>query len=757
MMRQSTLGVLLTVTLACEPPAEQVEATLELPDTVTFSAHIAPILYENCVACHRVDGHAPFSLTSYGDAKLQGPAITEATAARRMPPWLPERGEHQFDGERFLTDWQIGAIRKWVESGAPPGDSTAIPELPAMAHGWQLGEPDMVLEMPNAFTLYAMGPDRFRNFVIPVDIDRPRYVRAVDLDPGEGRVIHHAMIMVDDTHSSKRRDRQDPEPGFDGMFAGSAARPPSGSFLGWTPGKVPDEGTPGLAWKLEPGMDVVLQLHLQPRGHEQEVRAAVGLYFTDEPPTRLSYWLTLGSRKIDLPAGKRGIEVFDSYVLPVDARIFGMYPHAHYLGDEIESTATLPSGESISLMSIHRWNFNQQDFYRYVEPVSLPRGTEVTMRISFDNSDENPFNPNDPPRRVTYGPASGDEMANLFVQIVVGDSADLRTLEQDFGRKYQRDLEEGMRFLLDVFPDNVSYMAELGQMLQARGQFTEGKRWYQRALAIDPTYQLARYNLGTAVEAEGDLAGAKHLYTLVTKAEPDNVPALFNLAALVQAEGDVNEAILTYLDVIELEPTHAGAHNNLGNALVEVQRPRDALPYYMKSLTLDPDQADAHNNLGNVYSSLGQPDSALLHFRQAVEIDPLHALAHFNYGRALVERGAAADGIAEMRASVSIEPDWYIGWATLAWTLATNADKSVRKPRQAIEYALRASELSEDVHPVVLDALAAAYAADGQYERGIETAERAIQIARSAGQLGLVRRIESRLAYYRRGEPYTVP
>ena len=758
-MRQvTTLGVLLTVTFACEPPAtNQVDVPVDLPDTVTFAAHIAPILYENCVACHRVGGHAPFSLTSYENAQLQGPAMVAATAAGRMPPWLPKRGEHRFDGERFLTPWQIGAIRKWVESGAPVGDSTAAPELPTFVHGWQLGEPDMVLEMPEAFTLYASGPDRFRNFVIPVDLDRPRYVRAVDLDPGEGYVVHHAMIMVDDTRSSKRRDRQDPEPGFDGMFAGSAARPPSGSFLGWTPGKVPNQGTPGLAWKLEPGMDIVLQLHLQPRGGEQEVRAAVGLYFTDEPPTRVSFWLTLGSRKVDLPAGKRGIEVFDSYVLPVDAQLFGMYPHAHYLGDEIESTAILPGGETIPLIDIPRWNFNQQDFYRYVDPVPLPRGTELTMRISFDNSDENPLNPNKPPRRVTYGPASGDEMANLFVQLVVRDSTDLQTLEQDFGRKYQYDLEEGMRFLLDVFPDNVSYMAELGHARQERGELAEAKRWYQRALEVDPTYQPARYNLATAVEAEGDLAGAKQLYSSVIRAEPDNVPALYNLAALLQADGDFSEAMLTYLDVIALEPTHARAHNNLGNALVEARRPSDALPYYLKALTLDPNQADAHNNLANLYSSLGQPDSALAHFRQAVQIDPLHSLAHFNYGRALVERGEVADGIAEMRASVSIQPDWYIGWATLAWTLATSADASLRNPRQAIEYARRAAELSDNVHPVVLDALAAAYAADGQYRRAVDTAERAIQIAHSAGQMGLVDRIESRLAYYQRGEPYAVP
>jgi tetratricopeptide (TPR) repeat protein len=565
------------------------------------------------------------------------------------------------------------------------------------------------------------------------------------------------MIMIDPTGSSRRRSGQDSAPGFDGMFAGSAARPPDGSFLGWTPGKVADEGTEGLAWRLEPGTDIVLQLHLQPRGYEQEVRAAVGLYFTDEPPTRLSFWLTLGSREIDLPVGQRNVEVVDTYVLPVDVEVFGLYPHAHYLGERIQGTATLPSGEMVSLLDVPRWNFNQQDFYRFVEPVQLPRGTELTMRISFDNSADNPFNPNHPPRPVTYGPASGDEMANLFVQLVVKDSADLTTLGQDFGSKYQRDLERGMRFLLEVAPENVSYMVELGQSLQSRGVLEEAKIWYRRALEVDPTYQLARYNLATAVETEGDLASALHLYTLVIDAEPDNVPALYNLAAVQQAEGDLNTAILNYLTVIDLEPTHADALNNLGNALVEARRPADALSYYRRALTLNPNHADAHNNLANLFMGSDEPDSAMAHYRRAVEIRPSHSLARFNLGRVLVDHGDAAAGVAEMRTSVEIEPDWYIGWATLAWTLATHPDEAIRNPARAIEFAQRAAGLSGNAHPVVLDALAAAFASNGDFERAVQTAERAIQFAASAGETGLVRRIEGRLAYYQRAEPYIVP
>ncbi len=730
--------------------------SVELPDTVTYASHVAPILFESCAGCHRPGGHAPFALLRYEDARTQGPAIVSATSERRMPPWLPDSRDVAFEGDRRLPVRQIALLRKWVETGAQFGDSTTLPEAPTFPDGWQLGPPDMVLPMPDPYVLPAGGSDRFRNFVIPASLKRSRYVRAVDLDPGEGHVVHHAVINIDPTRSSRRMDNQDPEPGFDGMFSATAARPPEGAFLGWTPGKVPHGGTEGLAWQLEPGTDIVLQLHLQPRGSRQTVQASVGLYFTDDPPTRLSYWLTLGSREIDLPAGQRGIEVTDRYVLPVDAEVFGIYPHAHYLGDVIEGNAELPDGEVVSLIDIPRWNFNHQDSYRYGRPVSLPRGTALTMRITFDNSPGNPLNPNTPPRNVSYGPASGDEMANLFIHLVLRDSSDLNVLAQDFGRKYQRDLERGMRFLLEVFPENTSYMAELGQLLQSRGALDEAKAWYRQALDVDPGYQLARYNLATAVEAEGDLASAKHLYALVTKAEPDNVPAIYNLASVLHAEGDVNEAILNYLRVIELEPTHADAHNNLGNGLMELRRPQDAFPYYVRTLQLDPNHADAHNNLGNFYSGAGQLDSAVVHFRRAVEIRPRHSLAHFNLGRLLVELGDAVEGVEAMRTSVRLEPDWYIGWATLAWTLATHADETIRNSTQALEYARRAAALSDNVHPVVLDALAAAYAAGGQYDRAIETAERAVEVATSVGDLDLVNRIQGRLTIYRRGEPYIV-
>ncbi len=751
------VGWLAGSLLACDPATpKSIDEIGVLPDTVTFAADVAPIIYEHCSVCHRSGGHGPMSLTSYQDVKAQGLQVVAAVAARRMPPWLPEPGPHPIAGARRLTARHVAIIRRWVDQEMPLGDSAALPPVPVHASGWALGTPDLVVTMPEAFPVPAGGRDQFRNFVIPVPIDAPRYVRAIDLDPGDTRAVHHAVVNIDRTRSSRRADAQDPGLGFDGMFAGSAAHPPEGFFLGWTPGKVPDQGTPGLAWRLEPGTDIVLQLHLQPHGDAGQVRASIGLYFTDEPPSVLSYWLSLGSRQIDIPAGKRGVVVEDSYRLPVDVEVFGVYPHAHFLGDEIVGDATLPTGEVVRLLHIKKWNFNQQDAYRFVDPVPLPSGTRLSMRISFDNTAENPLNPTRPPQRVVYGPASGDEMANLFVHVLVRDSTDLGRLAQDFGVKYQRDLKTGFEFLLGIAPTNVAYRTGLADALFTEGDLGAAKEQYRRALAIQPSYQQARYGLARILQNEGDAAAAGDLFMRVLQAEPDHVAALYGMAEIFQSEGDLQNAVSYYGRVIDLEPTHANALNNLGNAMVEARRPLDAIPFYLRTLALQPNHADARNNVGNLYRDLGRLSDAVAQYRLAVQARPRHSLARFNLGRALVESGSVREGLEEMRISTQIDPEWPVSWATLAWTLATHEDDSVRNPVQAIEYGRRAADLTGNAHPIVLDALAAAYAAGGQFERAVDTARRGVQIAQESGETDLAGRIRSRLALYERGESYRV-
>jgi tetratricopeptide (TPR) repeat protein/mono/diheme cytochrome c family protein len=462
----------------------------------TFSRDIAPLLYRECAACHRPGGAAPFSLIEYGEVRERASLIAAATAARRMPPWLPEPSVADFAGQRRLTDAEVATIQAWVAAGAPQGDPADLPPTPRFPNGWQLGTPDLVIAFP-AYRVPAGGGDIYRNLVVSVPVAEVRYVRAVELRPGSPGVVHHARLMVDTTSSSRALDAEDPEPGFDGMDLLSAADNPAGFFLGWTPGRNPSPEPLDLAWRLAPGTDLVLQLHLRPSGRPQEVQAEVGLYFASMPPARRPALIMLGSKEIDIPAGERNYEITDSYRLPADVDVLSLYPHAHYLATRMEAFARLPGGKTRWLLRIPQWDFNWQDQYRYREPVFLPRGSVITMRYVYDNSDRNPRNPSHPARRVRYGPNSTDEMADLVLQVLPRRGEDLEPMERELAWKYQA--------------ANAAWVASRewarGNLLVARGEAEEAIAHYRTALSnvASPEVHAA---LAGALAGQGDFEGA---------------------------------------------------------------------------------------------------------------------------------------------------------------------------------------------------------------------------------------------------------
>ena len=275
--------------------------------------------------------------------------------------------------------------------------------------------------MTEPYVLPAAGEDVYRNFVVPIPIAEARFVSAVELKPGTVRGIHHARIMLDRTTSARRLDAGGLVPGYDSRLA-DQARSPEGHFLGWAPGTVPSIEK-GLAWRLEPGTDLVLKTHLVPRGTPESIQVAVGLFFTDRAAADQPVVLQLGSQTIDIPAGDSQHEVRDEYRLPVDVDVLAIYPHAHYLARTVSSVARLPDGTTRALIRIDDWDFNWQDEYRYAEPVRLPAGSRVFMRYVYDNSAHNRRNPNRVPRRVRFGPRATDEMAELMMQVRPVDAA----------------------------------------------------------------------------------------------------------------------------------------------------------------------------------------------------------------------------------------------------------------------------------------------------------------------------------------------
>ena len=279
-------GALLLICGAVVPSSvwARPQAAVE-PAGITYSEHIAPIVLQHCAACHRPGEAAPFSLLTYSDVRSRAQLIGAAVSGRVMPPWKPEPDVLSFVGERGLSTGHIRLIQEWIAQGAVEGDPSKIPPAPAWPEGWRLGQPDLIVKLPEPYLLKAAGADELRNFVVPIPVGERRFVRGIEFRPADPRVLHHATMRIDQTQASRRLDENDPQPGYHGILAPDA-RYPDGHFLAWTPGQLRPLAEDGSGWRLEPGSDLVLQLHMQPSGRPETVDASIGFYFTDTQPTR---------------------------------------------------------------------------------------------------------------------------------------------------------------------------------------------------------------------------------------------------------------------------------------------------------------------------------------------------------------------------------------------------------------------------------------------------------------------------------------
>ena len=250
----------------------------------TFTHDIAPIVYRKCAPCHHPGEAAPFPLLTYQDVGKRATLLASVTHSGYMPPWLPERGYGDFAGELSLTQEEKAAIASWVSAGAPEGPPGDLPKAPSFPDGWRLGKPDLVITASSSFQLPASGPDVYWNFLFSPNVSVRRWVRAIEIRPGDRRLVHHANLLVDRMGSARAQEIA-PGKGFPGMDLELMRSPfdPEGHFLFWKPGSMPHVEPDGFAWRLDPGNDLVLNMHLQPSGKPEEVRPSIGLYFTDRP------------------------------------------------------------------------------------------------------------------------------------------------------------------------------------------------------------------------------------------------------------------------------------------------------------------------------------------------------------------------------------------------------------------------------------------------------------------------------------------
>jgi len=630
-------GIAVTVTMALAAgTSEPARATGAAPaGPVTFSKDVAPIIFDHCGICHHPGGTAPFSLLTYPAARQRATLVAAVTRRRVMPPWKSEPGYGEFIGHRPLSDAEIGVMQQWAADGAPEGDRRDLPPPPRWSDGWQLGTPDLIVTPPRPYVLPPDGTDVSRVFVLPVPVNTMRYVRGLEFRPGNPRAVHHANIRIDRTPASRQLDEQDPAPGYDGLLSHSAVYP-DGHFLGWTPGQVAPLLPKGLAWRLAPGTDLVVEVHMKPSGKAESIEPSIGLYFGEDPPERTPAMLRLGRQSIDIAAGEQDYTITDSFVLPVDVEVQAVQPHAHYRAREVAGVATLPDGTTKWLISIKDWDVRWQHVYRYVTPFALPRGTTLAVRYTYDNSADNPRNPEQPPRRVRWGQWAKDEMGDLWIQVLTRDDRDLQILNAAFQPKLLAEDIVGYETMIRADPSRVQLHDDVAVLYLELGRAREAAAHFGASAALKPGSAAAHFNLATALTLAGDL----------------------------------DEAVVRYQRALQIRPDYGPAHNNLGNVLLRLGNADEALRQFRDAFRLDPANAEAHYNAGSVLRSRGELAEALGQFRQAVQLKP--------------ESTAAVASLAWLLATA---PD-----ATIR-----NADEAIRYGERAVDLTRRTDASALDI------------------------------------------------------------
>ncbi len=417
---------------AAFPPRPVAQAAApSAPAAPTFARDVAPILYQNCVTCHRAGQVAPFSLQTYDDAAPRARQIADVTQSRYMPPWKAAAGYGDFHGARRLSAGQIATLKSWAVHHAPQGNRADLPPAPHFASDWQIGTPDLVVKMPQAFTIPADGPDVYRCFVVPLPAGVRQYVTALEFRPSNHRVVHHAILYLDSSGVARKKEAASGGVGFPSF--GGPGFLPSGILGAWVPGTVPEPLPDGVARALPARSDLVIQMHFHPTGKVETEQSEVALQFAKAPPKKVVAGILQGTFALNIPAGDANYAAHDSFTVPIDCEAISIQPHAHLLCKDMRVTAIFPNGRREPMIWIKDWDFNWQGAYQYARPVHLPKGTRLDMTYTYDNSASNFRNPSTPPRRVTFGEQTTDEMALNGIEVVADNEADLPILRRAVG------------------------------------------------------------------------------------------------------------------------------------------------------------------------------------------------------------------------------------------------------------------------------------------------------------------------------------
>ena len=450
--------------------------------TVTFSEHISPIIYKNCTACHRAGEIGPIPFTNYAEVAAYAATIQYVAQKRYMPPWKPDPNYSRHVGARTLTQSEIDLIARWVEDGSPQGDPALEAPLPAFTTGSALGTPDLVLTMEEPFTIRGDNQDQYQIFVIPTGLTEDRAIAAVEFRPGNRQIVHHALIAADITGTARQKDSATPEYGYESF--GGFGSPIAVSLPSYTPGAHIVPFPQGVGQILPKNSDLLLQVHYAPWPLAESDQSSVNIFFKKEPLERevgliaMLPFSSFGSNVLPDNLDQRNLEriaellerigirassledlinlaasakdLFDArpqiarrefegnFIIPANAiktfrgtltinqdiSLMSIYPHMHLLGQSCEVYAVDSQGQRTNLLRIADWDFNWQGSYTFTHFQKITAGSQIHALVTYDNTADNPLNPNIPPREMSWGEKTTDEMLIVAMQYVPYQAGD---------------------------------------------------------------------------------------------------------------------------------------------------------------------------------------------------------------------------------------------------------------------------------------------------------------------------------------------
>ncbi len=388
--------------------------------TPTYAEDVAPIIFKNCVSCHRDGEIAPFPMTTYEETVRHASTIKSRVIEGIMPPWKPAQDYGHFVGERRLSDAQKKTITDWVDAGTPQGDISKMPSLPKFPQGSQLGTPDLVLRLPVKWQVLGNNKDVYRNFVVPTGLLEDKTIAAIEVRPDNRRVVHHVLMWNDTSGQARALDKKDALEGYLD-YGGVGFDNPAAVYPGYAPGTIATYFPPGIGLQMFKNSDLIVQMHYAPSPTDEEDQTSINIFFKKEDATRFIYEGGLGPDALPggvssfvMPANK--VTTFmGTQPIPYDIAVTAVFPHMHKLGQEARLFAVTSSKDTIPLINIPAWDFEWQGAYNFKFLQKIPAGSTLYYRSSYDNTTANPDNPNSPPKTLRWGFNSSDEMYLCYV------------------------------------------------------------------------------------------------------------------------------------------------------------------------------------------------------------------------------------------------------------------------------------------------------------------------------------------------------